>query len=109
LDFSRPGNTCQVLFKGDTVFVPSGIDNIDNLKYTKKEEIIDRLYIVTKFTKQANQIYFLKSNFASSLDLEFESSSYKNSSPNSLDEPKFSIRENCIKVKINRLGEIVKI
>lgn len=104
LDFSRPGYSCQVLLKGDTVLVPKE-ESKDNGLFDFQQ----RYYKLVKMTKEGNRAFFIPVNISSPVfDSEFGSKSYTTCGPSSFDFPPKSIREKCLKVKINRLGEIEK-
>jgi len=110
-----------VLSPGDLVYVPT-IDEIeeikknntsieDLLKNKAMKDINERIYQVRKFTGDA--CYFIKYNIAELILSYSEVDNKKigelgsqNLSEYTMDDDEIPIKKHCIKIKINRLGEI---
>lgn len=86
------------LKQGDYVYLPRNGEIIDNLL----EIDINRIFIVKKFS--GNNIYFLHHHIAKVIKkgMEFKSQDMYEFFDNQ------SIKANCIKININRLGQIIK-
>jgi CRISPR-associated endonuclease Csn1 len=107
----NPDSQYIVLSPGDLVYVPNEGETAQNINWEDKKKISDRIYIVKSFGDY--MCYFLHSNIASMIQSydskikkgEFES---KNQSEKTKDG-KQMIKANCIKLKIDRLGNITPI
>jgi CRISPR-associated endonuclease Csn1 len=102
-------NKATLLFtlkQNDFVYLPDEDEFIDYnnesiADWSKKEKKVDNIYIVQKFS--GNRIYFLKHNIASTIanKVEFGSQNCYEKIENR------SIKDYCIKINVDRLGNIV--
>ncbi len=102
-------NNAKLLFtlkQNDFVYLPN-IDedmvsiNEESIYWSEKEKRADNIYIVQKFSK--NEIYFIKHNIASTIANKIEFGS-QNCYQNIYGR---SIKEHCVKLNIDRLGNII--
>lgn len=94
------------LCPNDLVYIPSEdeLDNINNIDFKNlSKEKSERIYKVVSFT--GNQLFFVRQDIATSIINKSEFSTL-NKMERAIDGT--MIKENCIKLKVNRLGEISK-
>ncbi|AFH50737.1 Hypothetical protein IALB_3034 [Ignavibacterium album JCM 16511] len=121
IDFFAPnrlGFSRIILSPGDLVYVPTNDqyvlikDNSSNetiINWDDNEFISNRIYQVKKFT--GNSCYFLKNDIAS-LILSYSASNgvgefgSQNISEYSVDDPPIRIKDVCIKIRVDRLGNV---
>ena len=92
-----------ILSPGDLVYVPEEGENYGQVDWTNRKKIADRIYIMK--SSSSTTCYFLPMTTAAIIEKgEFESLS-KSEKTKELDNPKV-IKENFIKLKVDRLGNI---
>ncbi|CAN5450085.1 type II CRISPR RNA-guided endonuclease Cas9 [soil metagenome] len=104
----NPNSTYIVLSPGDVVYVPKKDELINQINWNDKKEIAERAYIMK--SSQEGECYFLPIDIAS-LILKYDSKSKKGEfeSKNKSEKTKDAsqtIKENFIKLKVDRLGNI---
>jgi len=98
-----------ILSPGDLVYVPTiaQIEKKDEINWTNKKEISERIYQVRKFSKK--QCYFLKSTVSdliSSYDSNSKLGEYGSQNLVEKNDDDLKIIDVCIKLKVDRLGNI---
>ena len=105
-DYTK-GNFLFSLSPNDLVYLPTDeeLENKSLVDFNNlSEEQITRVYKIVSFT--GNRLYGISNNIAKSIQNKFEFTSLNKLE---FDLDKKSIKENCWKLKINRLGEITRV
>lgn len=99
----NPDSNYIVLSPGDMVYVPEENELISQINWNDKETIADRTYIMK--SSSSSTCYFLPISIASIIEKgEFESLG-KSEKTKSRENPQI-IKENFVKLKVDRLGNI---
>lgn len=99
----EPNKQYIVLSPGDVVYVPEPEENITQIDWNDKKKIASRCYIMK--SSSASTCYFLPATVSTLIEKgEFES---LGKSEKTIDGKQF-IKEYCIKLSIDRLGNIIQ-
>lgn len=99
----KEGYRTIVLSPNDLVYVPEPEENVKTIDWSDKKRLARRIYKAVSFTK--GSIFFVPHFVAKPL-METTELGANNKSESSWDEPKIMIKRVCIKVYIDRLGNI---
>ena len=97
----NPESSYIVLSPGDLVYVPREDERVDSIDWSNKKAVSERIYIVKSFNKK--QCFFVPA-FVSKAIIDTVELGANNKSERDWD--KKMIKENFIKLKIDRLGNI---
>jgi CRISPR-associated endonuclease Csn1 len=102
------------LKKDELVYIPLSDENIYNINWKDKDKLFDRIYRVVKFS--GNRFYFQPHNFSKEITLhkgkvksakEYIGEFGKGTNGTEFfEDSKMSIKNVCIKLKVDRLGNI---
>lgn len=100
-----------ILSPGDLVYVPTKEeqDGIKKIDWNNKNNLTHRIYKVGRFSKK--QCYFIKANISDliiSYDAKLGYGEYGSTNYQEFDDEKTKITETCIKLKVDRLGNVSK-
>lgn len=113
----KEGYNLIILSPGDLVYVPTieeskkikqGSDIKEVIEWNNKKKVSDRIYSVTRFSKK--QCYFLKSTISDLIipyDSEKKIGEYGSQNYSERSDDDIKIVEVCIKLNVNRLGNII--